>query len=148
MRTQQDSRLRVVALDNLRAMCEHASGRAHTFQVSKVTRSRVHVTYSNPDEYGNAQPVTAVFPCYPSGWPDDAEDNPRVVLDAVRVIGDDSQGAAYPAIDADIICGPTLWRTNPTANDWRTHRQIVKDGTNSAPSGKCTSCTICDAEVK
>lgn len=86
METQQDTKVRMVALTNLRAMCKRISGMCHRWEVTKVSRSRVHVTYSNPDEYGHERPVTAVYPCWPSKWPDDAE-NPRVALAALRYTG-------------------------------------------------------------
>lgn len=65
MKTQFDCEIRVVSLANLEAMCAHVSGFCHRFKVEKVTRSRVHVSYSNPDEYGSESPMIAVFPCYP-----------------------------------------------------------------------------------
>lgn len=151
MKTQQDTRIRMVALDNLRAMCAHATGMSHSYQVSKVSRSRVHVTYSNPDGYGNSRPVTAVFPCYPSPWPDDA-DNPRVLLDPLRVLGDDANGSVYQIIDAMIVGCPTLWRKGP-GHPWQTHNAIVRGQvergeTSSAPiPGKpCSVCVKCDIE--
>lgn len=145
MRTQQDCRYRIVALDNLRAMCEHASGMAHTFEVTKVSRSRVHVTYSNPDEYGRPEPITAVFPCYPSVWPDDGSDNPRVVLDCIRTIGDDQNGSGYQVIDSDIVRGPSMWRRGADAK-FSTHKELQAEGIGSPVQGKCTSCVVCDAE--
>lgn len=146
MRTQFDSRVRVVALDNLRAMCAKASGWAHQYEVSKVSRSRVHVTYSNPDEYGNPRPVTAVFPCYPSIHDYDDTDNPRIVLDALRVIGDDDHGTAYQSIDAAVIQAPSVWRAN-AASPFYTHREMIgakiADASTAAP---CRSCVLCDAK--
>lgn len=96
MRTQQDHVVRVLALDNLRAMCKHASGMSHTFWIDKVSRSRIHVGYSNPSEYGTPSPVYAVLPCYPSPWPGDSDrsnPNPRVILDIARILhaGNDSE---------------------------------------------------------
>ena len=122
MRTQQDSRVRVVALDNLEAMCSRVSGMCHRFEVTKVSRSRVHVTYSNPDEYGADHPMIAVFPCYPSGFQGD-EDNPRVILDYLRVIHDSWDGEGWQAFEALRDC-PTLWRSSPEATDWQTEDEI------------------------
>lgn len=108
--TQFDLTERIVSVDNLRAMCARVSGMCHRFAVEKVSRSRVHVTYSNPDEYGNAQPITAIFPCYPSTF--DGSDNPAVVLDALRVIdpGDTWAGEAWQAFEPLMSC-PMLWRS-------------------------------------
>jgi len=69
----------------------------------------------------------AVLPCYPSDWEGDA-DNPRVVLDVLRVIGDrDGEGwqAFEPVFDADPIYRSPTWTRDAT--DWRTRREI--DGT-------------------
>ena len=82
MKTQSDSKVRVVSLTNLEAMCEHVSIMCHKYSVSKVSRSRVHVEYSNPNEYGSDRPIYAVFPCIPSG----DKDNPQVVLEFVNVL--------------------------------------------------------------
>jgi hypothetical protein len=119
METQQDTKIRMVALVNLRAMCERISGVCHRWQVTSVSRSRVHVEYSNPDEYGSERPVTAVFPCYPSGFADD-KDNPRVVLDALRYFGGrDSEDwqAFFQLYDC-----PVLWRRGE-GEPWRTEQE-------------------------
>jgi hypothetical protein len=124
MQTQQDHSVRVVALVNLRAMCERVSGWAHRFEISKVSRSRVHVTYSNPDEWGAEDAMTAVFPCYPSGFSGD-EENPRVVLDMLRVINDTWGGEGWQAFAPLLDC-PQLWRggREPVApKDWRTREE-------------------------
>lgn len=85
METQQDHAARILALSNLRAMCEASGG---TYWVEKVTRSRVWVGYDGPfchGEYRDYGPMFAVLPCYPSSWLGD-RDNPRVVLDVRRVV--------------------------------------------------------------
>ena len=122
MSTQQDSKIRVVALDNLRAMCERVSGTCHAYGVVKVSRSRVHVEYSNPDEWGYDHPMIAVFPCYPSGWQDD-EDNPRVVLDVLRILHDSWDGEGWQAFCPLLDC-PVLWRSGPESDDWQTADEI------------------------
>jgi hypothetical protein len=76
MQTQSDSKIRVVSLSNLEAMCQQVSGHCHTYRVSKVSRSRVHVEYSNPSEYGSPRPIYAIFPCY----------GENVVLDYLNVL--------------------------------------------------------------
>ncbi len=143
METQSDMRIRVVALANLRAMCERASGTCHRYKVEEVSRSRVHVTYSNPDEYGREHPVTAVYPCYPSDyWPHDTE-NPRVVLDVLRVIGDDSDGEGYQYFEPLTDC-PSLWRDTPNDEPrWRTHGEIMRDDPSLKPGGH-DPCVVCD----
>jgi len=117
MKTQQDSTTRVVALVNLEAMCEEASGFSHRYQVTKVSRSRVHVEYSNPDEYGHEAPMTAVFPCYPSSWQGD-EENPRVVLDILRVLNDSWEGEGWQAFQA--MLDMTASRAGLDGAEWRT----------------------------
>ena len=111
MKTQFDGNRRVVSLSNLKAMCERVSGTCHRFAVSKVSRSRVHVEYSNPDEYGNEDPMTAVFPCYPSF------DTVAVVLDIVRVINDTWHGEGWQSFDVLMDC-EWLWY-DPETNEWQ-----------------------------
>lgn len=109
MKTQFDRLERVVSVENLKAMCAHVSGTCRTYKVTSVSRSRVHVTYSNPDEYGQDHPMTAVYPCYPSNAPanpDDA-DNPCVVLDILRVLNDNWDGEGWQAFDL-LHCCPSL----------------------------------------
>lgn len=121
MQTQADMRVRVVALSNLMAMCERVNGFAHAFEVTKVSRSRVHVTYSNPSEYGTPEPMTAVFPSYPN--PFEAE-NPYVVLgEIMRVIGDTWNGEGWQAFQPLTDC-PQLWRSGADATDWATREEI------------------------
>lgn len=111
MRLQSDQKVRVVALDNLRAMCARVSGTAHRFSVVKVSRSRVHVEYSNPDEWGREHPFVAVFPCYPSSERNEDRDNPCVVLSMMRTIGEPSDygGEGWQAFAPVLDC-PTLRR--------------------------------------
>ena len=85
MKIQSDNKTRIVSLTNLEAMCEYVSSSCHKYTVSKVTRSRVHVEYSNPSEYGTPRPIYAVFPCIPGNTKDD-KDNPRIVLDFLNVL--------------------------------------------------------------
>lgn len=126
MKTQQDHSVRIVALENLRAMCGRVSGMCHNYHVVKVSRSRIHVEYSNPDEYGHDNPMTAVFPCYPSCWPGD-EDNPRVVLDIMRVINDSWDGEGWQAFSTLLDC-PQVWR-DPDGKGWSSEREILQDQT-------------------
>lgn len=98
MKTQQDNPVRMLALDNLRAMCEHVSGTCHRYWIEKVSRSRVHVGYSNPDEWANENPMYIVLPSFPSLWPED-KDNPRVLVEPMRVINDTWDGEGHQAFD-------------------------------------------------
>ena len=111
---QSDNKVRVVMLSNLKAMCEHVSVFCHRFEVSKVTKSRIHVDYSNPNEYGTEHPMTAVFPCYPNHW--DKGENPYVVLEFIRVINDDRDGEGWQCFTELLDC-PKLWR-NPMTLEW------------------------------
>jgi hypothetical protein len=105
-------------------MCKRISGTCHTFQVVKVSRSRVHVEYSNPDEYGSPEPVTAIYPCYPSPWPGDAN-NPRVILDAIRYLGCTGRNEeCYQSFDQLTGC-PQLWRKGPDDDSWQTEAQTA-----------------------
>lgn len=127
MKTQEDNIVRMLALDNLRAMCEEASGMCHRFWIEKVSRSRVHIGYSNPDEYGNENPMYAVLPSFPSkqhfadpetdiiSWLQDDRDNPRVLVEVMRVINDTWDGEGWQAFDP-------LWdqyATRGTGDDWQ-----------------------------
>jgi hypothetical protein len=124
MKTQQDNQVRLVALENLHAMCERVSGVCHRYRVERVTKTRVHVSYSNPDEYGSECPLVVVFPCYPSSFPDD-KDNPRVILDVVRVYGGRDSFDRDSAADTfyELMHEPVLWR-NPTDGKWSTEEEI------------------------
>lgn len=101
-----DSKLRVVSVDTLRVLCERASSTCHRFAVVSVSRSRVTIEYSNPDEYGHDRPVSFAFPCYPSHF---GGTSPNVVLDCLRVVGardsHDSE-ALWQAIDAAVLSHP------------------------------------------
>lgn len=122
MKTQFDSNIRVVAMSNLKAMCERVSGVCHRFAVSKVTNNRVRVAYSNPDEWGNQHPIEAEFPCYPSDF--DGADNPSVVLHMVRLIGAKGDTEAWQSFAPLLDC-PRLWRTpHYGADKWHTEDEI------------------------
>lgn len=118
MKSQFDWKKRIVSAENLRAMCDRISGTCHRFAVDRVTANRVHVRYSNPDEYGSDRPVTAVYPAYSQGQ--DTE-NPAVVLDLLRTTGgtDSEDWQAFEQIND---C-PVLWR-NPNSGQWETEYEI------------------------
>lgn len=151
MKTQQDSKVRIVAVENLKAMCRQASGGSHIFTVSKVSRSRVHVEYSHR---GSPDPITAVFPCYPSPWPEDSpnrlsgDHNGRVVLDPLRVFGgreEVDREIGWQAIEGAIVQGATLYRR---VWEWESHRQMIDRGTadpKTADPSHVHGCVVCDA---
>lgn len=123
MKLQFDHQKRVVALSNLEAMCDRISGMCHKFSVVKVTQNRVYVEYSNPDEYGNARPIQAVFPAYPGYKTFDA-DSMAVVLDAIRYTNCTGiHEEDWQAFEQLYAC-PVLWRTNKDSNDWKTEDEI------------------------
>lgn len=130
--TQSDDEVRIIALANLRAMTEYVSTVSHRFRIEKVTRSRVHVSYTGPyfDSQGYEGQdvfVVAVFPCYPSPWPGDSE-NPRVVLDIMRILHEDEKrdydaGQYFePLLDC-----PNLWRALADSTEWKTRRAWEKE---------------------
>lgn len=110
-----DARTRVVSIDVLRAMCEHVSGTAHTYSIVKESRSRVHVEYSNPDEYGRAKPMQAVYPCYPG----DNVSTPYVVMDIMRIFNDNWNGEGWQAFTPLQDC-PQLFK-DPNSGEWRSY---------------------------
>ena len=117
MKTQSDSKMRVVSLENLKAMCEERSGcYCHKYWIEKVSRSRVHVGYSNEDEYANSHPMYAVFPCYPNGFQDN-KDNPNVVLDFLNIVHDYEDGEGWQNFTYLLDC-PVLWR-DPENDTWK-----------------------------
>lgn len=138
METQEDRRVRMVALVNLKAMADRVSGTCHRYEVTKITRSRIHVTYSNPDEYGNEHPMTMVMPCIPSHWPED-EENPRVLLYCLRVIDDNWDGEGWQAFDVLLDC-PTLWRGE---DGWKSHQDLREAGL-EVNANLPDTCTVCD----
>ena len=119
MEIQADNKVRVVALSNLEAMCERQSGVCHRYWVEKVTKNRVHVGYSNPDEYGGEDPMFAVYPCYPATFGDSV----MVVLDIVKVVHDYDDGEGWQNFDFLTDC-ETLWR-NPSSGEWETRDEAL-----------------------
>lgn len=124
MKTQFDSKVRVVSVENLKAMCERVSGVCHRYRVETVSRSRVKVSYSNPNEYGTEHPMIAVFPCYPSGSREDDKENPCVVLEYLNVLGDNWDGEGWQAFEVLRDC-PVIWR-DPQNDKWGTAEEIAK----------------------
>lgn len=131
MLTQSDSKTRIVSLSNLRAMCKRTSAMCHRYRVIKVSRSRAHIEYSNPNEYGSDRPIVAVCAVIPGYTTDDrrvangSEVNPRVILDPITYLtGNDPEiYDPYQAFIPILDC-PSLWRSGPDAEDWQTHSEI------------------------
>lgn len=126
-KSQFDDPQRVVSLENLYAMCARASGMCHRYAVEKVTKSRIHVSYSNPNEYGHNRPVCAVFPCYPSTFGGD--EIPAVVLDIVRTYGSREYRSDMPDDEIwqsfdPVVNAPKLWR-NPVTRTWQTEDEAA-----------------------
>lgn len=122
MQTQFDYAIRTVSLPNLQAMCERISGTCHRFAVTKVSRSRVHVEYSNPDEYGNESPMTAVFACYPSGF---GPENIAIPMEILRVINDSEDGEGWQNFEPLTGCEPLYAKLdNKKFHSWRTKEEI------------------------
>ena len=122
MQTQGDMTVRMVTLANLRAMCARVNGICHAFSVD-VGATRASVTYSNPDEYGNARPYTARFPLAPNAFD---TSNPWIIFTLASDHGaEDEYGrdSCYQIIDAEIICAPVLWR-DPVTGAWREESEI------------------------
>lgn len=123
MKTQFDHNQRVVSLANLEAMCDRVSGTCHRYQVVKVTTNRVHVEYSNPDEYANDRPMLAVLPCWPADFND--KDNRAVALTILRVVGDSWDGEGWQAFDTVFDCRPLYRHCADASAPWQTTYEIL-----------------------
>lgn len=124
MKTQHDGMNRVVAIENLTAMCEHVSGTCHRYWIESVSRSRVTIGYSNPNEYGSESPMFAVFPCFPNPFDTDGS-NPFVMLTGVgsllRIVNDTWSGEGWQAFEILREC-PVMFRaTSDVGDTWKAH---------------------------
>ena len=120
-RTQGEMRPRCVTLANLLVMCTGAGGTAHRFTVSRVTKTRAYVEYSNPDEYGTESPMTAAFPLLANDF---EPSNPWVVLGhMVGLTNDTWHGEGWQAF-SPIVDGPELFRASTDPITWRTREEI------------------------
>jgi hypothetical protein len=121
--TQFDMKLRVVALENLRAMLARASSTCHRFSVARVSAHRCYVEYSNPDEYGTETPMTAVYPVIPNPAERSRQDNPLVVLGHLLTVQHDNWGGEGWQAFERLTEAETLWRA-PDGVTWRTEDGI------------------------
>lgn len=116
---QFDYPTREVSISNLYAMCDYSSGTVRSYYVYQHTKNRIHVAYTNPDEYGNTQLVVAVFVRY--------NHNPEVVIfSPIRYYAVGKVNRNNPYYDGDWIAScfdlllncPVLWR-NPDTKEWK-----------------------------
>ena len=122
---QADHTVRIVALSNLRAMCDHVSGVAHRYWVEHVKEHRVRVGYSNPDEYGTDNPMFAEFPAFVDHSFGQA--TTYVILGhMLRVINDTWNGLGDQAFEPITDC-PVLWRS-PQTGEWKTRQEVQAHG--------------------
>lgn len=122
MQTNIDNQVRIVALANLKAMCKRISGVCHEYSIIKVTPNRVHIEYSNPDEWGNPSPIIATYPSYRNVF-EQTKDNPIVVIDIVDIFHDSHNGEAWQCFEVIRDC-PQLWNNN---GQWQTREEIEKN---------------------
>ena len=54
--------LKAMTITEIATVCRAISGVCHVYKIEKVTRRRVCVSYSNPNEYGTPRPIRAYFP--------------------------------------------------------------------------------------
>lgn len=125
MKTQFNWLVRVVALENLEAMCDECSGGAYEFGIVKTTPHRVYVRCSGFDGIDRQPPpIAAVYPCYQ--LPDDPGEV-SVVLDPIRYTGDRAD-EAFRAFDILTDCAMyynTDWQC--WAEDPRTREELIQD---------------------
>lgn len=108
MSAQYDAKVRLVGLSNLKAMCRRLSGVSHRYGVTQITPTRVWVEYSNPDEYGSADPVAIALPAF-----EDKELQTILVL--FYIIGTKNAGAVDDLWQAYI----PLWDCPEIFRPWR-----------------------------
>lgn len=130
--SQFDGSARVVALSNLRALCERASGICHRYWIEEPKRLRVgayvRVWYSNPNQYGAERPFCREYPIV-------SILQGVVRLDATPMIGigsilagrtrkepKDLYGEGWQCFNP-IEYGPELFRSGPDGK-WETRAEI------------------------
>lgn len=124
MKPYIDHQVRVVSFEALDAMCEHISSPpCHVYRPVRVTKQYCYIEYSNPNEYGTPDPVTAVYPVYRQDicgqtmW--------CIVLDMVRIVNNDEGDTMWQAFECLRSC-PTLHRDAVTG-EWHTAAERVDD---------------------
>lgn len=91
MKTWRNDKVNIVTMAQMEKVCNDISGTCHRFWIHKVTKNRVYIAYSNPDEYANENPMYAVFPIYPGH----EKDNENIVLDIIDVKRDYPDGEGW-----------------------------------------------------
>lgn len=54
--------LKGLTITAIAKLCAFHSGMCHRYAIESVTRNRVKISYSNPNEYGTPRPIYAYFP--------------------------------------------------------------------------------------
>lgn len=54
--------LKGMTITEIAQVCRAISGTCHRYKIESVTRSRVKISYSNPNEYGSERPIFAYYP--------------------------------------------------------------------------------------
>jgi hypothetical protein len=124
-RTQADLHLRTMSYANLLAMCGHASGMAHTYS-AELRKTVCELTYSNPDEYGNANPYTVRLPLLRNSF---EPENPWIVFHVQSEFGagdEHDKESAFQTIESEIFIAPMLWR-DPNDSEWKTRRTVLRE---------------------
>lgn len=102
---QFDSAVRVVSVENLKAMCDQVSSVSHKYWVEPPTKAGqfVRLTYSNPDEHAHWHRMTAWLPRFFHGKAE------LVVLMVVNVVHDNWEGEGWQAFET-VLSYPALYR--------------------------------------
>ena len=116
---QADWKVRIVATENLEAMAERISGMCHRFSVTYIGNFAL-VEYSNPDEYGNENPMIAYYPMIKGFW---GKGTVGVVMNIHKVINDSWDGEGWQAFSELDGC-PQLFRGEN--GEWDTREEIEK----------------------
>ena len=107
-KTSYDTKTRVVSVDQLIAMCDHASGVAHKFYVVMEHSNKIWIGYNNPDDQLNDDPVSVAFPIYRLGVKSLTGQRVRVVVLDIVDARNDPRQEAFDMFAPLIEC-PRLW---------------------------------------
>jgi len=124
MKPYFDFRARVVSFEALDAMCEHVSRVAYEYRPVKLTELYCHIQFSNLDEYGEPDPITAIYPRYSRRAAGGEKRISAIVLDVSWIINDQFNTAAQ-AFQRLHDC-PEL-HFDPATGEWRTADQHLED---------------------